>query len=50
MMVLGTSKLTRKSHVTVPKSARAIFGLKAGYLLVFVKDHEITGKRGKVEI
>lgn len=51
MKVLGTSKLTRKFQVTVPKSAREILELETGDLLVFVKDDgKIIVKRGRVEI
>ena len=37
--ILGTSKLTYKFQVTIPKEVRAKFGLKERDLVVFVNDN-----------
>lgn len=48
---LGTSKVTGKSQVTIPKLVREILNLSNGDLVVFVKaNEEIVVKRGKVKI
>ncbi|MGD0318954.1 MAG: AbrB/MazE/SpoVT family DNA-binding domain-containing protein [Nitrososphaerales archaeon] len=37
--ILGTSKLTYKFQVTIPKEVRAKFGLKERDILVFVNEN-----------
>jgi AbrB family looped-hinge helix DNA binding protein len=51
MKLLGNSKLTSKSQVTVPKPVREILELDIGDLLLYVKDHnQVILKRGRIEI
>ncbi|MGD0318219.1 MAG: AbrB/MazE/SpoVT family DNA-binding domain-containing protein [Nitrososphaerales archaeon] len=37
--ILGTSKLTYKFQVTIPKEVRAKFGLKERDILVFINEN-----------
>ncbi len=40
--ILGTSKLSRKGQVTIPKTARIILDLKEGDTVVFVlRENEV---------
>ena len=51
MRILGTSRITGKSQVTVPKAVRDIFKLEKGDLLVFVRSKgQIVVRKGKVEL
>jgi len=36
--ILGTSKLTSKFQVTIPKEVRNVFGLEEGVIIVFTND------------
>ena len=48
---LGSSKVTRKFQVTVPRSVREALMLEMGDLVVFVKDRgSIALKRGAVKV
>lgn len=38
--VLGTSTITRKSQLTVPRKAREKFKLKEGDLIMFIEENE----------
>ena len=42
MRILGSSRITTKSQVTIPKAVRDIFELQKGDLVVFV------GARGQI--
>ena len=49
--ILGTSKLTSKYQVTIPKPAREKLGVKVGDIIVFVEeDDKIYLARGEVKI
>ena len=51
MKQLGSSKVTGKSIITVPKAVRELLKLNNGDLVVFVvSNNEIVVKRGKVKI
>jgi bifunctional DNA-binding transcriptional regulator/antitoxin component of YhaV-PrlF toxin-antitoxin module len=51
MKQLGTSKLTSRCQVTVPRSVRRLMKLNTGDLLVFVAHRkEIVLKKGQVKI
>jgi len=51
MKIIGGSRLTTKSQVTIPKQARDALSLRTGDLIVFVyQDGEILLKRGHVEV
>jgi len=51
MNQLGSSKVTGKSTITVPKAVRELLKLNNGDLVVFVMSNgEIVVKRGKVKI
>ncbi len=45
--VLGTSKLSSKFQVTIPKDARVLFNLKVGDRLIFTEeDNKLLIKKG----
>jgi AbrB family looped-hinge helix DNA binding protein len=51
MKPLGSSKVTGKSIITVPKSVRELLKLRNGDLVVFVMSNgKIVVKRGRVKI
>jgi AbrB family looped-hinge helix DNA binding protein len=51
MKQLGSSKVTGKSQITVPKLVREMLKLGNGDLVVFLRaNEEVVVKRGKVEI
>jgi len=51
MKILGTSKVTGKSQITLPKVLMAKFKLKKGDLVVFVNaKREVLVKKGEVRI
>ena len=51
MKQLGSSKVTGKSSITIPKPVRERLKLSNGDLVVFVmSNEEIVVKRGKVKI
>lgn len=51
MKQLGSSKVTGKSSITVPKLVREILNISNGDLVVFVMSNDqIVVKRGKVKI
>jgi len=48
---LGTSKVTGKSQITIPKPVREILKICNGDLVVFIRaNEEVVVKRGKVKI
>jgi len=51
MKHLGTSKVTGKSAITIPKPVREILKISNGDLVVFVMyNDQVVVKRGKVKI
>ena len=51
MNQLGTSRVTGKSNITIPKHVRELMKLSNGDLVVFVlKNGEIVVKRGTVKV
>ncbi len=47
--ILGTSKLTYKFQVTIPKEVRERYGLRIGDILVFTDDNGILTLGGSIE-
>lgn len=51
MEILGDSKLSRKSQVTVPKYVRDILGLSTGDRIIFVAERgQVLVKRGELRV
>ena len=51
MRILGSSKITGKSQVTIPKAVREVVKLEKGDLVVFVGEKDqIMIKKGKVKV
>ncbi len=52
MKVIGDSKLSRKYQTTVPSHVRALLGLGAGDLILFVERDkgEVVLKKGELRI
>ncbi len=50
--ILGTSKLSRKGQVTIPKTVRILLELKEGDIIVFElkENNQITIKKGEITI
>jgi AbrB family looped-hinge helix DNA binding protein len=49
--ILGTSRITGKAQVTIPKAVREVVKLEKGDLVVFVGERdEILIKKGKVRV
>lgn len=51
MEILGDSRLSRKSQVTVPKYVRDMLGLSTGDRIIFVTEKsEVLVKRGELRV